>query len=931
MYKKIFVTGFLFIGILFFCFGQNTKQNFIDELKSSVKKTRRKTPEFLQTITELKVKYKDHLENDCSDRIELERNLGAYYIVNKDYDTGMEYWLDTGEKSIPACENVADSLKAQVFINLEGGYKVLGNSERREVYIDRLKDILRNDHVISELFQAKICSRIADFYIYQDELDLASIWLGKSLAIYNKYPINNKTLLALKLYADNLYYLQDYDGAIVAYENLRVKAKNLYENDKTNKYIYNSISGLTNQHLYKNEYKKAKVYIDELLAVGNEKANFKWIFEGHYWKSIWAEEQGDIEMASNELSKAIEIIESDAYGVKNLRLTKFYIKQAENLGKLKQYSQAKEFITKAFKRTMSGSGHEGILFPLRDKIILDELNFVEAGMQAIKIAQKGEYSSDQILDLSIGLDSILFRQNTNVDGDNSKAIMLELHHENCQIALKYIFENKLQDKYKSLTAYFISASKSVALFESIAMDDQIPDNLKESYSELKKKEIDLISGITVAVEDEDQNIIDSLSEIYYKLSYELEDLNEQLKKYDLNIDYRSYKENIVGKAKKNLSQNQALVELFYGVDYIFGYSISNDLVSFHFDSIPEVLNTDFLKNLYTDNQESIALMNSNLEELSKYFKPFFPKDIKSLKDVTIISDGKLLYLPFEILQFDGKDLIRDVNINYAFSYNLNQYDYSNSDRPEYDYLGLGMKYGDALLDNIKESSQITRSYDGQVRLSPLPFAVEEIKSGHTLYGGKMFLENDCTIDNLVNHAENAKIIHIANHSLLNDSNSNLSSIVFGNADAPDLYNVIDIKALELKADLAILSSCNSGIGEIFDGNGIRSLGQSFAQAGCPAVMVNLWEANDKSSRFIIDKFNQNIKEGLHKSEALRKAKIDYLDQATPSLKHPKYWANIILIGNNDPIKFNDGTNWYYYLGGILIFVFLILLFLRMKK
>jgi CHAT domain-containing protein len=138
-----------------------------------------------------------------------------------------------------------------------------------------------------------------------------------------------------------------------------------------------------------------------------------------------------------------------------------------------------------------------------------------------------------------------------------------------------------------------------------------------------------------------------------------------------------------------------------------------------------------------------------------------------------------------------------------------------------------------------------------------------------------------------------------------------------------LFNALEIKALNLNAQLAILSSCNSGVGENFSGNGLRSLGQSFFEAGCQSVIVNLWEAGDKSSKKIISSFMSYLNEGLPKAEALRKAKIDFLAQASDSEKHPKYWANIVLIGNDAPITFNSGyPKWIYILGGIVILLLL---------
>lgn len=71
--------------------------------------------------------------------------------------------------------------------------------------------------------------------------------------------------------------------------------------------------------------------------------------------------------------------------------------------------------------------------------------------------------------------------------------------------------------------------------------------------------------------------------------------------------------------------------------------------------------------------------------------------------------------------------------------------------------------------------------------------------------------------------------------------------------------------------------------------------------------MSLWKANDKSTFEIMDKFYFNLKNGIPKSEALQKAKLDYLKDSKDEA-HPYYWATFVLIGDNQVLDF--GRHWW---------------------
>jgi hypothetical protein len=106
------------------------------------------------------------------------------------------------------------------------------------------------------------------------------------------------------------------------------------------------------------------------------------------------------------------------------------------------------------------------------------------------------------------------------------------------------------------------------------------------------------------------------------------------------------------------------------------------------------------------------------------------------------------------------------------------------------------------------------------------------------------------------------------------------------------------------------------------GEGIMSLARGFLYAGCPSLVMTLWNVEDRSGLEIMHHFYHQIKKGKGKNEALRKAKIKYLNSAAPHKTHPYYWAGYLQIGEPEAIF----APWYLrFLPVILIPVLMILL------
>jgi CHAT domain-containing protein len=128
----------------------------------------------------------------------------------------------------------------------------------------------------------------------------------------------------------------------------------------------------------------------------------------------------------------------------------------------------------------------------------------------------------------------------------------------------------------------------------------------------------------------------------------------------------------------------------------------------------------------------------------------------------------------------------------------------------------------------------------------------------------------------------------------------------------------------------VLSSCNTGSGFLFSGEGILSLARGFIYSGSQSVVMSMWEIEDRSGTEIVKKFYENLKKGYRKSASLRKARIDFLKNSDQLRSHPYFWSALIVYGNNAPLYYTRYIVTGLVLLGALIIISIILYFRNRK-
>jgi CHAT domain-containing protein len=145
----------------------------------------------------------------------------------------------------------------------------------------------------------------------------------------------------------------------------------------------------------------------------------------------------------------------------------------------------------------------------------------------------------------------------------------------------------------------------------------------------------------------------------------------------------------------------------------------------------------------------------------------------------------------------------------------------------------------------------------------------------------------------------------------------LSGIALAGANArptPDgqddgILTALEVAELDLsRVELAVLSACETGLGEVAGGEGLLGLQRAFQVAGAQSVIASLWRVGDEPTRALMARFYENLwRKGQSPAQALREAQLSMLrgdlargpltreaEKSKAGRLSPYYWAGFVL-------------------------------------
>ena len=353
---------------------------------------------------------------------------------------------------------------------------------------------------------------------------------------------------------------------------------------------------------------------------------------------------------------------------------------------------------------------------------------------------------------------------------------------------------------------------------------------------------------------------------------------------------------------------------------------------------------DFKKSLGNSKTPPDLLAKQSNDLYRLIFAPLTSALGKS-RQIFLSPDGSLNLIPFEVLRNDnGRYLIETHTFRYV-SAGRDIAGYGMIKEKGQKALLMGDPDFDLAAGQATEEKErtLTRSRNMQgISFSRLPGTKEEVeaiaailgRSASNTYTGKTARESVLT------QSKSPRILHMATHgfflsdqdwSSLMDEKSR--GIIITAKEAPlgkkpvrtenpflraglalaganrslaqegvteGILTAEKILGLNLRGtDLVVLSACETGVGDVKNGEGVYGLRRAFTQAGAKSLVMSLWEVPDKETKELMVSFYKNLQSGkMNRAEALRSAALKQRTtvMARYGSDNPYYWAAFVFLG-----------------------------------
>lgn len=262
---------------------------------------------------------------------------------------------------------------------------------------------------------------------------------------------------------------------------------------------------------------------------------------------------------------------------------------------------------------------------------------------------------------------------------------------------------------------------------------------------------------------------------------------------------------------------------------------------------------------------------------------------EKIDNFLFLGRSNLGLIPFNVLHDGEQFFIEKYSYSILPSMSLSHYQYESLAGTQVLAMGASEfpNRGLSLLQNVeKELTMIT----GNV-LSNISETQPE-NAGFGLWPGQAFLNQDFTLDNLIQQRRSQKygIVHLATHAVF-EQNKALIHTWEGS------ISLNDFRSLKWYAppqvELLVLSACQTAVGDVSREMGFAGLS---VQAGVKSTLASLWKVPDQETFLLMQSFYQHLREEPLKSEAIRQAQLEMLKE-NPDL-HPHYWGGFSLVGSS---------------------------------
>lgn len=445
-------------------------------------------------------------------------------------------------------------------------------------------------------------------------------------------------------------------------------------------------------------------------------------------------------------------------------------------------------------------------------------------------------------------------------------------------------------------------TKAIVLKESVEKSyRKLPfktDSLLQKETNLTYKKARLAKDICEEQLKGNEANIQQINDLISKqtgVTIELKNLEKKIeKKYRFKKEYQPIN---IESLQQKLSQDHAtLVEYFAEKNSLYLFRVDENSVALDVIEDAQKVYNDIYKLI--DFFSASSAINNDVEAYKKTAVRLYSAlqlQKTNSENLIVVPDGLLNYIPFEALLYS-----QAMGVNYAsFPFLVKQHKitYQTS-------AALYATHAMITTSSKKEILGLFPTFENSER--ELPHSMLEAHNLEKLFSGKYLFKEEATKKSFVQNVGKYSIVHLATHA---DAGSLLKppSISFFDSTLylPEIYG------LQISPSLVVTSACETGTGSLSSGEGPLSLARGFQFAGARNIILSLWNVNDNSTAALMSNFYANYKENEKPVDALRQAKLDYLQskKISNNQKSPYYWAAFVYYGNVD---IQEESAFYFY-------------------
>lgn len=782
-------------------------------------------------------------------------------------------------------------------------YKARGDNTKAELFYKEALDMRRRLYMTDHPELASSINNMAYLYDSRGDYSKSDTLYKEALAMYRRIYKENHPALALAV--NNVAFIYDRLGNFKEAEKLFKEAlemrRDLFKNDNTN--LAQSINNLGGFYNAQGNYTAAEPYFKEALDM---------------YRRIYKKDNTHLAQSINNMAN-------------------FYNNIAD-------YKQAEKYYLEALEMRRR-------IFPGDHPDLVQSITNLAGFYSRTGEYSKAEVLSTQALEMNKNIlnsyfpilsenEKKMFWSMLSNDFENYNGFAVRRSSHNPSL-ISHMYDNQLYSKALLLNSTSRIKSRIINSGDSILIARYTSWNEhKEALVKLYKMTTEDIKAMNINI-DSIENVTNdmekelSLKSESFKQSYEKKKVNWKSIQTLLKPD-----EAAIEVVRFRIYDKKNYTDTIY-----YAFLIVNEQTEEHPDLVVLDNGKELENEFYTEYRNNTRSKVEDKKSFGRYWSKLFEKT-KGYKKIFFSADGVYNKLnPSTLMLPDGKYLIdvQDIQqVNTTKDLLIGYYQSKQESNIFNSALLIGNPNFSLSEEQVQQASRKIRgnkeedkSYEQLVsirgvNLTKLPGTEKEINDISGFLKSKSWIVNsylgDSALKTAVKTANNPRVLHIATHGLFLEDVKRESKSIFGfdekklienpllrsglfftgadnylkkeNASINDeedngLLTAYEAMNLNLdKTELVVLSACETGLGEIQNGEGVFGLRRAFQQAGAKTIMMSLWKVNDDATQQLMSLFYKNLVTGMTKRDAFSKAQ----QEVRSKYKDPYYWGAFVMVG-----------------------------------